>query len=341
MMADDGRSTSRLRATDGRPARPQTVTRRSGEHNKRAGGPPYEAGVTASVPAVKRTISRGAYIRDAPPVLLSAPVAPRTRRPGFKARYAVVYDLAGPRVRLGVGWALLVAAAFSYPPTRLAAVAGLYAATAAWAAFQTLKAWWPEGHSASKWVAAAGAGALPLATSAFGVRGMGATLVAFVAVALAVAAFAGPTGQTGLANAGRLVSCGVWVGLASASVVLTLRYEIGAVITLVVLVSVYEASDYIIGSGASNSLEGPLAGIISMAVVTAIVAFLRVPPFRGVDAFAFGGMAAICCPLGQLVGSAVLPAAGARAPALRRLDSLLVLAPAWAWAVGWFVTHSG
>jgi hypothetical protein len=48
----------------------------------------------------------------------------------------------------------------------------------------------------------------------------------------------------------------------------------------------------------------------------------------------FGGFAAFCCPLGQIAASAILPSADARAPALRRLDSLLLLGPAWALLVG-------
>jgi len=51
-------------------------------------------------------------------------------------------------------------------------------------------------------------------------------------------------------------------------------------------------------------------------------------------AFAFGALAAVLCPAGQLVASAVLPSAGAPASALRRIDSLLLLAPAWAYVVG-------
>ena len=44
---------------------------------------------------------------------------------------------------------------------------------------------------------------------------------------------------------------------------------------------------------------------------------------------------------GQIVASAMLPAAAARAPALRRLDSLLVAAPLWAGLVGLYITRAG
>ena len=45
--------------------------------------------------------------------------------------------------------------------------------------------------------------------------------------------------------------------------------------------------------------------------------------------------------LGQLATSALLPSADASAPAARRLDSLLLLAPTWALTVGIFIDRVG
>ena len=115
---------------------------------------------------------------------------------------------------------------------------------------------------------------------------------------------------------------------------LTLRLEIGAAVTLVLLVAAYEVGDYVVGSGASSSVEGPVAGIVAIAATCLLVAVLRVPPFDGAPVFVFGGFAALGCPLGQVLGSALLPSADAHAPALRRLDSLLLLGPAWPILVG-------
>ena len=122
--------------------------------------------------------------------------------------------------------------------------------------------------------------------------------------------------------------------LGAAGVVLTLRLEIGAAVTLVLLVAAYEVGDYLVGSGASSSIEGPIAGIVAMAAICAAIAVLRVPPFDGGAVFVFGGFAALLCPLGQVAASALLPRADAPAPALRRLDSLLLLGPAWPLLVG-------
>ena len=312
-------------------ARMPTVQARPAPHEQIEGQP------TVQLPVIKAPSVSAARIETDRPVIL--PSERRPPRRGFRARYAVVYDVNGPWVRLGIGWAILVAASLVYRPARPGALAVLYAAAAGWAAFQAVTAWRPGHNGVDRWVAAAGAAALPVATAAFGARGTGATLVGFVAVALAAGFVEGHHWRPAVMIAGRAVTCGAWVGLVGAALVLTLRYEIGAVITLLVLVAVYEASDYIVGSGASNRIEGPLAGIISIAAVTSLVALLRVPPFEGLDAFAFGALAAILCPVGQLVGSAVLPSASAHAPALRRLDSLLVLAPVWAWLIGLLLIH--
>jgi hypothetical protein len=108
-----------------------------------------------------------------------------------------------------------------------------------------------------------------------------------------------------------------------------------AAVVLLGLVSAYEAGDYIVGSGASNSLEGPLAGITASTLLALPLALILVEPFdaAGVILLAF---TAVACPLGQIVASAALPGAGAHAPALRRIDTLLILAPLWAAAAGAF-----
>ena len=93
------------------------------------------------------------------------------------------------------------------------------------------------------------------------------------------------------------------------------------------LVGAYEAGDYIVGSGACNSLEGPLAGITASTLLAL--------PWRSSwsspstpQGVVLLGFTAVACPLGQIVASAALPGAGV--PALRRLNTLIVLAPLWA-----------
>ena len=61
-------------------------------------------------------------------------------------------------------------------------------------------------------------------------------------------------------------------------------------------------------------------------------------PFQENSLLTFGALAAGLCPVGQLAGSAILPRSDAKASALRRLDSLLVLGPVWVVAI-WSYTE--
>ena len=262
------------------------------------------------------------------------PPAPRR---SFHDRFAVVYDVDGPRIRLGLGWAALVAVALLTGPVRPYALAVVFGGAAGMAAFQIVECWRDRYPGADPWLAAAGAAILSVA-GAVDVRVLGIATMLLVVIAL-VAAILHPGGGIPIvASAGQTVLAAGPVGMAAASVAITARYEIGAVIVLVVLVGVYEASDYIVGSGAASSLEGPLAGIIAMAAVTLPVVFLEVTPWRGADAWLFTALAAVCCPIGQLVASGLLPDPDSPAPALRRIDSFLVLGPLWAWLLGLYLT---
>jgi hypothetical protein len=99
---------------------------------------------------------------------------------------------------------------------------------------------------------------------------------------------------------------------------------------MLMLVLVYDASAYLVGTGAASPWEGPAAGAAFILAITLAVAAVFVPPFRGVTPWVFGFLAAVLAPLGPYAGSALLPEPKSRAPGLRRLDSLLVLGPVWA-----------
>jgi hypothetical protein len=260
-------------------------------------------------------------------------VHPSARPTLLGRRLAVSYDTSGPRVLLGVLWFALVIGALVLGPV---ALVPLYAAMAALAGLQTAAAWAQAGSGASPWVAAT-AGAAVVVGAAWGVGSMGLAIVAVTVLALAVSAVTWRAARPVLEAAGTSLLCGLPAGIGAAGVVLTLRLEIGAAVTLVLLVAAYEVGDYLVGSGASSSIEGPVAGIVAIAAMCFAVAVLRVPPFDGGAVFAFGGFAALCCPLGQVAASALLPDADVRAPALRRLDSLLLLGPTWALLVGLFM----
>jgi hypothetical protein len=269
-----------------------------------------------------------------PADVLPPPPSPRT---AFRRRYGVVYDTQGPRIRIGVLWAASVAASLALHPLRPFGLATLYGVVAGLAALQVVDAWHQVRVGADRWVAALGASALPVLAT-MGVRPVGVALVALVVVAVGVAvAQRAAQDLPVFAAAGHTVSSAGLCGGAAAALVLLADYEIGAVIILLILVMVYDASDYVVGSGSPNGVEGPIAGILFMAAVTCVMAVLNVPPFRGVDIWSFSVLAMLACPAGQLVASAMMPSASARAPALRRLDSILLVAPAWAGLVGLYL----
>lgn len=268
----------------------------------------------------------------------SRPIAVTPTKPTqLGRRYALVYDVQGPRVTSGALWFGLALGAASLGPLALAPLYGLMAGLAG---YQAVMAWRDVDSAANPWVAALGAVAIG-AGSVFGVGFIGMALLGLVVVSVIVSAMQVQRRSPLFEAAGTTVQCAMFAGLAAAGVVLTLRLEIGAAVTLILLVSAYEVGDYIVGSGASSSLEGPISGIVALAVVCGVIAVLRVPPFDGAPVFVFGGFAALACPLGQLAGSAILPSAGARGRALRRLDSLILLGPTWALLTGIYLQQLG
>lgn len=285
-------------------------------------------------------------LRDVPvpitgEVMVRGRARPVTGRPAKRTvlarRYAVVHHTDGPHVRLGIAWFVLIVAALAldWP-----AVTAVYAIAAGWAALEVARRRReaPGGREDVR-IAALGAAGVG-ASGALGTGAMGIALLLLVLITLVVGAWAGHRGLSLLAGAGATVQSAALVGLAAACVVRTVDLEIGAAATLLLFVSAFEVGDYLIGSGSSNSVEGPLAGGVTVLVVTLAIVALSIPPFEGAPAFTFAAMAIVCCPLGQLVASALLPAVDARAPALRRIDSLLVLAPVWVWTVGIFIERS-
>ncbi|MDP8975143.1 MAG: hypothetical protein M3N28_02015, partial [Actinomycetota bacterium] len=156
---------------------------------------------------------------------------------------------------------------------------------------------------------------------------------------------AGRGADTALGESLLLSVAAVMVGLAGAAPVL-LREEVGLVPVLVLLAyaMAYDAGTYVVGSGAASAWEGPAAGIAATGTVTLAVAALFVPPFRGASPWLLGVLAAALAPVGPMIGVAFSGEGRsgndgnerngrkARLPALRRLDSLLVLGPLWSLA---------
>lgn len=248
----------------------------------------------------------------------------------LRRRYAVPYDIDGPRVRLGIVWFLVAFVALVTGPLPTAIVYGLAAAVAA---AQSAKAWRRRKERPNQLVAAGMAGGTALGAS-IGSGGAGLGILAGTVLALVFASGDVRSKNRTATDAGWTIQCALPAGVAAMSMVLLARLDQGSAIALLLLVSAYETGDYLIGSGSRNPYEGPVAGIAAIVVVTFIVSTLSISAFDVTEAWVFGGAVAVLAPLGQLFASALLPAAGAPASGLRRLDSLLLAAPLWCAAVG-------
>ncbi|MGZ4682165.1 MAG: hypothetical protein ACXWCM_04240 [Acidimicrobiales bacterium] len=239
------------------------------------------------------------------------------------------YDVEGPRVRLGLLWLVSLIGAIVLGGWALGLLMGLVAGAAG---SQSAAAWRRAGRRPHQIVAGLTGLVMPLAAA------LGTGALGLVAVLAALAALAGAASDrrrhaTVLADAGLTLRCGFVVGLAGASLVVIHRLEIGAAVCLVLLMCAYDVGDFLVGTGASTPAEGPIAGIAAVLVVTFAIGVFAFPPFDWASAWVFGGMAAAMCPLGQVLATAMLPTAESRAPSLRRVDSLLLVGPLWAWAL--------
>jgi hypothetical protein len=240
------------------------------------------------------------------------------------------YDLDGPRVRMGVLWFALAVGATLVGPVAVGALFGLVAGVAG---AQTAGAWRRTGLPADPLVAGLGALAVGLAAVA-GIALAGLAVLAVVVVAFVAASTSRrrrrrriPT----LLTASMTVRASVFVGVAAASAVFLARTETAALMCLVLLVSGFEVGDYLVGTGASTAVEGPLAGIAAVVVLTFALAVFGFAPFDTGSTWVFGGLVAVLAPLGRFTAAILVPEPGARVPALRRLDSYLIAAPIWAW----------
>lgn len=301
------------------------------------------------------TIRRDSVARTAPPTKVERAAVPAPTRAGQAARpplagpvvpwtavqrrFGVPHDTQGPKARLGVAWAAMVAAAVVVRPVRLFGLAVVFGVVAGFAAMSIIDARRRNRTSTDRWAAGLGASSLAVAAT-LGSRALGGGFLLLVVGAVAVAYLVADDGRSLVERSSDVVLAAGLCGGAAASIVLLADYEIGAVVILLALSMVYDASDFVVGSGASTAAEGPLAGLLFMVPVAVIFGELGAPPFRGADIWMFALLAMVTCPLGQIVASALLPRPDEHAPGLRRLDSLLVAAPAWAVLVGLYLEHA-
>lgn len=238
------------------------------------------------------------------------------------------YDVDGPRVRLGFLWFLLLAGALYEGMVALGVLYGLVAGVAA---TQACREWRAVGRQPSRLVAGLGALAIPI-SAAWSLALPGLIALAVPVLAVVAALFRRRRRTPLLDAAGTTVRASVFHALGAAAVVVTYRASIAGAIILVVFVCAYEMGDYLVGTESASALIGPIAGMIAVGVFTFTVAVFQLSPFNEpLHAVVFGALVAVLCPLSQLVTSLLLPTATAHAPALRRVDSLLLTGPAWVW----------
>ena len=244
------------------------------------------------------------------------------------------YDVNGPRIRLGFLWFLLVGFAIAVETgSDLPAIALVYGSAAGFAGWQAAREWNKRTAGAPvQWASAAIGAGIGLAGAASpGVVGL--TAVAAVVVAGAAAAIDPEAREALPGNLALTLQCGLVPGVAAASIALTWRVEPSAAIALFLLVCAYEVGDYVVGSGSLNAFEGPIAGILAVLAITLPLYAVQLPPINPDTVVLFVLIIAVGCPLSQIVGSAVLPWSDAPAPAVRRLDSLMLTGPVWLFAV--------
>src|SRR5690606_33571920 len=95
--------------------------------------------------------------------------------------------------------------------------------------------------------------------------------------------------------------------------------------------------DFLVGSGSTNVVEGPIAGAAAVVVTTFAISSFGLLPFETRGAIVFGSLVAVLAPAGQYLATAMLPHSRSFAPALRRIDSLLLAAPLWYFGLNYIV----
>jgi len=201
------------------------------------------------------------------------------------------------------------------------------------AATQTVGAWRKRGERPQPLLAAGLAAGLPVAASfgaaSFNVRAINGVLVAGVLITLVARLFT-PT-RAPSRDVALTLLVGIPIGLAAASPVLLRHGGLVPALLLLSFAALYDTGAYLIGTGAASAWEGPAAGVAAFVPLTILASVVFVPPFSGAEPLVLGLLAAVLTPIGPVVGSALLGDGTTDAPALRRLDSLLVLGPIWTW----------
>lgn len=233
---------------------------------------------------------------------------------------APVVDVDGPRVRLGLAWAAATFLLMVALPSGFAVVGGV---ASMGAAGQAARTWRRREQAPWRPVAVIGAFLLPVTA----LLGIAATLV--VAGGIVAAAVVGER-LLGQGTARLSIAIPLVAGLPVAGL-LAIREHAGllAAVVLLATVHLWDASAFLVGSGASNRWESHVAATATVAAFSLLVAAVLVPPFRGLSPAVLGIAAAVALPLGPYAATLLLGDRSRKVPALRRIDALIVVVPVW------------
>lgn len=305
----------------------KTRARPKAGKGKRSGG--SNGGRTSSAKRKQKDKPKGRRAR--------AEARAKERRAKLRARsgsrWRVHYDIDGPRVRLGVAWFVGAIVAFALG---LVGIVLYFGVAFGAAASHTLRTWRARGNDVDPMIAL-GSTAVVVVLAAFGPQLMGLGVIAAAGLAIAASLETGDEEsgpRVAMGKVGLILQCTLPPAVAGGAVVLLADREIWSAIAIVLLASAYESGDYLIGSGAANNVEGPVAGAAAVLVMSMAIAAGGFPPFDVGEAMLFGLAVAPLAFAGQYLATAMLPHSRAFAPALRRVDSLLLSAPIWYFAIG-------
>lgn len=246
---------------------------------------------------------------------------PRARKP-----LAIIPTSDRPHGRLGLAWAAVTSLVLLAGPLPLALWLGVGAGVAA---VQAVRAWVARREKVLPlWIILAAVG-LPVA-AAWGLTPVWITALVVVAGMLGTRALL--PSRDPVREVGVSLALGFGIGLAAAAPVYLRGENLAAPLFLLACVAAYDTGAYLVGTGAKSAWEGPVGGVAALIPLTIMASVVLEPPLAGAVPLLLGLMAAVLAPLGPLAASALLGDRDASAPALRRLDSLLLLGPAW-WLV--------
>jgi hypothetical protein len=114
--------------------------------------------------------------------------------------------------------------------------------------------------------------------------------------------------------------------VAGGFVVLAARQGTELVVVLVIAVLLFDVANAVMGTGSTGGILGAVSGLITVMVFSVMVNALLEPPFTGSSSWLLCGVVAVIGPLGVAACGRLVPR---RTPALRRLDSLVLVAPVW------------